>query len=96
MSTNVFNNAAAVFQSDYNAVGNSLSAFSTVKMGGTTVDLCLIGTSQGEQRTRLQVDATVDGSLWAIGITGGVGTYHMVFYDGVRAANCSGIGSGQG
>jgi hypothetical protein len=42
----------------------------------------MIDESQGEQASRLQVDATLDGSLHVVGSTTGTGVYSAVFFDG--------------
>ena len=41
-----------------------------------------LGGNSGSQSSRLQIDATADGSLHVIGATDGVGEYNMTFLDG--------------
>ena len=60
--------------------------------GGTPVKFIMIDVSGGNQNARLQVDAAADGSLYAIGCKGGIGSYRMTFYDG-PFADCTNNGS---
>lgn len=61
----------------------SNGAMTTISIGGQTLSgVMMIEESQGAQAARIQVDATLDGKLHAIGSTTGVGAYSAVFYDG--------------
>ena len=59
-------------------------AYTTIAFGnkGTIANFTMIEESRGSQASRMQVDATVDGKLHAIGTTTGLGTYSAIFYDG--------------
>ena len=59
---------------------------------GTPVEFIMIDVSGGKQNARLQVDAAADGSLYAIGCKGGIGSYRMTFYDG-PFADCTNNGT---
>lgn len=96
MSEPIFSEGGAFFQSDIKAGSAALSARAVLKLGGETADMCLVGVSRGDQPARIQIDATVSGDLYAIGCAGGVGQYHMVFYDGLRNSNCAKAGGGGG
>lgn len=96
MSTPVFDKGGAFFQSDSTVDSNALSARAVLKINGSTANMCLVGVSKGEQAARIQIDATIGGNLYAIGCAGGIGTYHMVFYDGLRTGNCSKAGGSGG
>jgi hypothetical protein len=95
MSVELFSNGTAFFEPDKTAGASSLSARSTLYLDGVDpVDFCLVQKSRGTQSARIQVDATIDGDLYAIGCEGGVGRYDLLFFDGLKTGNCDTIGTG--
>lgn len=57
-------------------------AYTVLKIGSEIVDFTMIEESRGSQSSRLQIDATLDGGLYVVGTTTGIGTYTAVFFDG--------------
>lgn len=59
-------------------------AYTTIAFGssGTVANFTMIDESQGSQASRIQIDATLDGKLHAVGTTTGTGSYSAIFYDG--------------
>lgn len=61
---------------------NARRAYTTIRFGNTVKNFTMIDESQGTQASRLQVDATLDGSVHVVGTTTGTGSYSAVFFDG--------------
>ena len=80
-NTTVFDKPSAGLMSP---TSRARRAYTTIAFGegGTVANFTMIEESRGSQAARLQVDATVDGKLHAIGTTTGLGTYSAIFYDG--------------
>lgn len=77
-SSQVFSSAGAL-----NFPGtNARRAYTTISFGKTVKNFTMIDESQGTQASRLQVDATLDGSVHVVGTTTGTGSYSAVFFDG--------------
>lgn len=77
-SSQVFSSAGALNFSGTNA----RRAYTTISFGKTVKNFTMIDESQGTQASRLQVDATLDGSVHVVGTTTGTGSYSAVFFDG--------------
>lgn len=60
----------------------AVQASVSLRIGGTLTSFNMVNVSQGQQRARLQVDATADGALYAIGCMGGIGIYEAEFLEG--------------
>ena len=61
---------------------NARRAYTTIRFGNVVKNFTMIDESQGTQASRLQVDATLDGSVHVVGTTTGTGSYSAVFFDG--------------
>lgn len=70
----------------------AVQASVSLRIGGTLTSFNMVNVSQGQQRARLQVDATADGALYAIGCKGGIGIYEAEFLEGPYT-RCTGNGS---
>lgn len=95
MSVNLFNTGGSFFQPDdiNNSSGSPASATLYLD-GGEPLNFYMIQRSQGDQAARIQIDATLDGGLYAIGVNGGIGTYNMLFLDGLSTTNCNASNQG--
>lgn len=90
MSTTLFLNPRIVQQP---LPANTVQASVSLKIGGTLTQFNMLNVSQGQQRARMQVDATADGALYAIGCKGGIGVYEAEFLEGPYT-DCTGSESG--
>lgn len=87
---NVFAESSAIIQ---RMPFETIRATTVLKIGGKKMNYVMFNMSGGNQNARLQVEASVDGSLYAIGCVGGIGRYQMSFYDG-PFNKCKGSGGG--
>lgn len=89
---NIFLDSYAVAQK---LPSTALQARTALYLGDTQTPetFIMFEVSGGSQNARLQVDAAADGSLYAIGCKGGIGSYEMAFYDG-PFSDCKSVGSG--
>lgn len=88
MATSLFLNPRIVQQS---LPASVVQASVSLRIGGELTSFNMINVSQGQQRARLQVDATADGELYALGCKGGIGVYEAEFLEGPYTY-CSGSG----
>lgn len=88
MAKSIFPQGKVAFQNDIAGTG-AVSAYTELYLdGGGPVSFCMINQSGGKQNARIQVQATLDGKFYAIGAADGVGSYEMLFIDGVDTNGC--------